>query len=130
MAGAVIERINQVFEQPQHPGAAAAADSGTEQAHAELEAFLEQEIAERISRSNMTWRKLELCFKWAKLRDYLGRRGLGTDSDAAQMVRSLLRDKQLLDVDYDARGQVVTKLNHEKCSYIDAMPPVTPAVGG
>ena len=139
MAHNVLERINEVFENAESDAnaesavaAAMTAEQHASAVDADLEAFLEREIAERISRVNITWRKLELCFKWAKLRDYLGRRGIGADSDAAGMVRSLLRDKQLMNVEYDARGQVITRLNHDKCSHIDAMPAaqVTPAVGG
>ena len=135
MAHTVIERIDLVFgdnaactldgvlRPPQYAAGGVDAD---------LDAFLEREISERISRANITWRKLELCFKWAKLREYLGRRGISADSDAAGMVRSLLRDKQLMNVEYDARGQVITRLNHDKCLYIDDMPVthVTQAVGG
>ena len=85
----------------------------------ELERFIAGEISERMGRANMTWRKLELCFKWTKLKEFLMRRGLAEDSPQGSLVRGLLRARQLTGVEYDARGKAVVRLNHGECQEID-----------
>jgi hypothetical protein len=85
----------------------------------DLDKFIDGEIEGRLAAANMTWRKLDTCFKWRMLQAYMKERGLAEGSDAYVLVRELLRTHQLTSVEYDCRGQAVTRLNHEACASID-----------
>ena len=128
MAGSVIENIDRVFAASEKTGeedSGRPADEGRDQQHAdelqEIERFIVAEISDRIGRVNMTWRKLELCFKWTRLKEYLLRRGLGEDSPHAELLRGLLKARALTSVEYDARSRAILRLNHGDCGYIDDM---------
>ena len=60
----------------------------------------------------MTWRKLDMCFKWRVLQVYLKGRGLeeGTQRRLRSRARELLRTRQLTTVDYNSMRQVVTRV--------------------
>ena len=79
----------------------------------DLERFIDGEIRDRISAPTMTWRKLEACFKWRALQDYMAARGVASDSATFARIRDLLRSQQLTAVEYDAKSQAIRRINHE-----------------
>ena len=80
---------------------------------AELDTYIDGEIAARLASVSMTWRKLDQCFKWRMLQAYLRERGEPDGGSAYGVVRELLRTGQLTSVEYDCVRQVIARLNHE-----------------
>ena len=90
----------------------------------DLERFIDGEIRDRISAPTMTWRKLEACFKWRALQDYMAARGVASDSATFVRIRDLLRSQQLTAVEYDAKSQAIRRINHETdvtCAALDQL---------
>ena len=78
----------------------------------ELDRFIDGEIDQRLGAPNMTWRKLETCFKWRALQEYLTQLGLPLDDPAFAQARELLRAHELTSVEYDAPSRAITRINH------------------
>jgi hypothetical protein len=72
------------------PGCFAPQQQQQTQTHAQemvaLDRFIEGEIRDRVRAPNMTWRKLEACFKWRALQDYMAARGIASGSSDFQQV--------------------------------------------
>lgn len=145
MAADVIERIDCLFHgaaanaaAAAAPGDAAVASVGTSAGtsagkevgptHTErmvsLEHFIDDEIAHRVAAANMTWRKLEVCFKWQAIREYMRARGVDREAtpDDFEAVRDLVRRGELTSVEYDPKARVVLRLNHDQdpvCARLD-----------
>lgn len=144
----VIERIDRIFEGSAGDGPGAKAGAGATEAEVEeaaspqtavapkagvdshaqqlvdLERFIDGEIRDRIGAPNMTWRKLEACFKWRALQDYMAARGVASDSATFSRVRDLLRAQQLTAVEYDARSHAIRRINHandDTCIALDGI---------
>ena len=89
----------------------------------ELDRFIDGEIRDRIGAPNMTWRKLEACFKWRALQEYMSARGITSTNAAFSQVRGLLQERQLDSVEYDASSQKIRKINHgaDVCVALDTV---------
>ena len=63
----------------------------------------------------MTWRKLDACFKWRALQDYLRSLGVREGDPAYVRARELLRGGKLAAgvVEYDACAARITRVAHE-----------------
>lgn len=86
---------------------------------AELDQYIDCEIASRLSASGMTWRKLDACFKWRALKAYLATLNIAEGSDAYEQARSLLKLSDFASaVEYDARSQKIVRVNHELFSMV------------
>ena len=96
----------------------------------DLDAFIAEEIAHRISVS--PWRKLEACFKWQKVKEFLLSKGATTDDPRAYHLKTLLMEGALNQcVEYDTAEQRIVRLNlptDDVCEMLDTEPDV--AKGG
>lgn len=139
MSVGVINRINDVF----YPGEPPGEDPTEAETEAEerglgnpagcgrpdmddLDRFIDGDIARRMDAPNMSWRRLDTCVKWRLLKEYLVRLGFQDDEgeEAFARVRTLLQNKELVAVSYDANDRAVTSINHPGCAEIDALTPV------
>jgi hypothetical protein len=90
----------------------------------DIQDYISEDITKRLAAPNMTWRKLDLCFKWQMLQTYLAKRGIDESDSRYEHVRGLLRSGLLASVDYDARSQCIMRMNKSDdptCSEIDAV---------
>jgi len=91
---------------------------------ADIQEYISDDITKRLASPNMTWRKLDLCFKWQMLQAYLSKRGIGEGDPRYEHVRGLLRSGVLLSVEYDSKCQRVSRVNNNDdatCSGIDSI---------
>lgn len=89
----------------------------------DIQEYISEDITKRLASPNMTWRKLDLCFKWQMLQAYLAKRGIDESDARYDHVRGLLRGGLLVSVDYHAKNQCVMRMNKSDdptCSAIDA----------
>lgn len=77
----------------------------------DLKVFIDREIVERLAK-NVSWNKLDSCFKWQRVMEHLEGMGVTADDPRIQDVRSLLKKGLLVDVDYDAVEKKVLRLGH------------------
>jgi hypothetical protein len=70
-----------------------------------IEDYIEDEIRVRLAK-HTSWKQLEPCFKWRRVREYLARKGIPEGHPVVTTCRELLRSNALTGVEYD----VVTKL--------------------
>jgi polyhydroxyalkanoate synthesis regulator phasin len=89
-----------------------------------IEGFLESEIAMRMMTSS--WRKLDACFKWQKLKEFMLAKGAMTDDPKAYHVKELLSKGKLNQcVEYDQNEQRILRLNLDTdavCEMLDSDP--------
>jgi hypothetical protein len=78
---------------------------------ADLDAFIESEIETRMGRS-VSWSKLEPCFKWVRVKQYLAAAGVTENDPRVPVVREMLRANKLTQVEYDAHRRKVVRLGH------------------
>ena len=86
-----------------------------------MNSFIDVEISKRIGAPNMTWRKLEVCFKWRALQEFLRARGVPEGSENHALVRRLLQAQELTDVEYDAATRAIVRINHAECAALDGV---------
>ena len=86
----------------------------------DLDAYITAEIDRRLSSATMTWKKLDACFKWRMLRDYMSACGASSAANEAH-VRGLLVKGELVGVQYDARVKRITRVNHDADSVCASM---------
>lgn len=80
---------------------------------ADLDTFIQHEIGQHLSKP-LSWRRLESCFKWRRIADYLWEEhGLAEDSAHALEVCALLRKGRLNNVEYDSSARRVLRINHQ-----------------
>jgi hypothetical protein len=75
----------------------------------ELVRAIDEEIVHRQA-SRVPWRRLEMCFKWLRVQEYLVLQGVQPGDVVHADVRTLLRDGRLGDVEYNAADARVTRL--------------------
>lgn len=89
-----------------------------------LDSFIENDIMQKISAS--PWRKLDTCFKWMKLKEYMLSKGALVDDPRVIHVKTLLSDGVLKScVEYDTANLRILKLNlttDEICNDFDEQP--------
>jgi hypothetical protein len=89
-----------------------------------LDEFLADEIAHRIAVS--PWRKLEACFKWQKVKEFLLSKGATTDDPRAYHIKTLLMQGALhACVEYDTANQRIVRFNlptDDICELMDSEP--------
>lgn len=89
-----------------------------------LETFVTEEIAHRIAVS--PWRKLEVCFKWQKIKEFMLSKGATTDDPRAYHIKTLLTNGALNQcVEYDTTEQRIVRLNLDTddiCELFDSEP--------
>lgn len=92
---------------------------------ADLDAFLADEIAHRIA-ATTSWRKLDACFKWQKIKEFLLSKGAMTDDPRAYHLKTLLMQGDLQTcVEYDSDQQRIIRLNlptDDICELVDDEP--------
>jgi hypothetical protein len=91
-----------------------------------LETFVAEEIAHRIAVS--PWRKLDVCFKWQKIKEFILSKGATMDDPRAYHIKTLLSNGSLNQcVDYDTTEQRILSLNLDTddiCELFDHEPTV------
>lgn len=88
-----------------------AVDGG--ESHRSIDAFIDREIGQRMLKT-VSWKSLEPCFKWRRILEYLDTQfDIKEGSDAAMVVRELLRKGKLGGVEYNALERRVVRLNHD-----------------
>jgi hypothetical protein len=91
-----------------------------------LETFVVEEIAHRIAVS--PWRKLDVCFKWQKIKEFILSKGATTDDPRAYHIKTLLSNGSLNQcVEYDTTEQRILSLNLDTddiCELFDHEPTV------
>lgn len=109
MASAVIRNVDGLFSDPEF---ACPSEAPPERgASALVEDFIEREIGRRLAK-HVSWKQLEPCFKWRRVREYLLERGV-TDSDPFMSeVKGILKRNMLQQLEYDASLGRVVKLGH------------------
>jgi hypothetical protein len=82
-------------------------------------------IDEDISdcKTGMPWRKLDTCFKWTALQEYMLACGVTPGDEAYATVRRLLQARDMAGVEYDSDRRVVLSINHahEHCVQLDKL---------
>lgn len=111
-SAAVVERIHAVFSAGgpnagAEPEPSVPADESSESS--ELVQAIDAEINQRQA-SCVPWRRLELCFKWLRVQEYLSRMGVRPGDDVHADVRRLLQGGGLGGLEYDAASARVTHL--------------------
>jgi hypothetical protein len=90
----------------------------------DIHEYISDDITKRLSSPTMTWRKLDLCFKWQMLQAYMSKRGIDEPDDSRyEHVRGLLRGGSLSSVEYDAKRQCILRINKSDdsiCAEVDA----------
>ena len=94
--------------------------------HRELDAYVTAEIARKIATS--TWRKLDVCFKWQKVREYVASAPCAVafddedDPRLAHIKQLLVRGELTKCVEYDPESLCIVSLNSpdEVCAMVDA----------
>jgi len=84
--------------------------------------FLSDEISKRLSAPSMTWKKLDMCFKWRMIRDFLLERDVCEDDARYSHLRNMIKQGMLMDVEYNRAEQKINKLNHPEdqvCAALD-----------
>lgn len=133
----VIDRLDQLFvqqedhrthaptqqQQQQTPHAPPRTFVTHAQELAALDRFIDNEIRDRVGAPNMTWRKLDACFKWRALQEYMVARGVTAGGAAFAQVRGLLQERQLDAVEYDAGARKIKRINHAACAALDMVEP-------
>lgn len=129
----VIDRLDKIFVQeertplPHSSHRRALVSTAVVVTHAQemaaLDRFIDNEIRDRVGAPNMTWRKLEACFKWRALQDYMVARGVTAGCAAFAQVRGLLKERQLDAVEYDAGARKIKRINHAACAALDLVDP-------
>jgi hypothetical protein len=76
-----------------------------------LDEYIDREIEARLSKA-VSWKKLEPCFKWIRVKEYLQAAGINDDDPRIRHVRELLRSNKLGQVEYDACQRKVIRLGH------------------
>ena len=76
------------------------------------ETFVVDEMRHRVGQSR--WSKLDVCFKWQKIREYLEGADVSDSARTAILVAipGMLRAGTLGNVEYDSERRSVTRLNH------------------
>jgi hypothetical protein len=93
-----------------------------------LQTYITDEISRKLSGPKMTWKKLDMCFKWMLLRDYLSVRKIPDNDKRSNHVRDLLRGGFLQCVEYNNGECKVVRINKAddpSCVDIDDMPLTT-----
>lgn len=81
------------------------------EAMTQLHSFIDREIEERMAKV-VSWKKLDLCFKWIRIREYLQTTGVKEDDPCIRDLRELVESNKLPHIEYDTEQQKVTRLGH------------------
>lgn len=79
--------------------------------HPSMDLHVLNEITSRLSAPSMTWKKLDMCFKWRMVRDYLADRSIHQGDTRYEHMRFLVQRGGLTGVEYARTEQRIKRLN-------------------
>lgn len=77
-----------------------------------MDTFLTEDIRKRMTATHMTWKKLDMCFKWQMIREYLSKRQVLEGDPRYAYMRGLLLGGNLTDVEYSRSEKRINLLNN------------------
>ena len=120
MTSAVLANVDNLFASKKDEGACVRAADGSD-GYPDLDKFIDREINVRLTK-NVGWKKLEMCFKWKHVMEFLRDRGVAGDAALISRIRTAMTSSDpsgLDDIEYDTHLHRIVKIGLPE---VDAIP--------